>query len=96
MTSPLMGILGVLAILAIAVLFSSNRRGIRLRNRVRLDRENPRPAAEHLLHDRLLARVVQPTDVQDDRFAAPKLGRAHWRARRYGRLKRFRARRGPC
>ena len=31
MTSPLMGILGVLAILAIAVLFSSNRRGIRLR-----------------------------------------------------------------
>jgi hypothetical protein len=41
--------------------------GRRLCNRVRLDSENAGSSPEHLLDDRLLARIVKAADVQDCR-----------------------------
>ena len=41
-----------------------------LRDGIGLDGEHARPVAEHLLDDRLLGRVVQAADVQDDRVGS--------------------------
>ena len=46
------------------------RHGRGLRDRVRLDTEHTGAPAEHLLDDRLLARVLQAADVQDDRVGS--------------------------